>query len=184
MSIRDEINGRIAERRLYNLEPALASDPVERTMLISAEINDHLIGPWPNVTAAKRFGELRADLEAFVKGEKVAVCLDPYIARNAYMGRLDGPSDEVWDVRSRDPRPALRVFGRFAERDVFVALTWSPRSIPLLGYLRKPLGDKDSREWRDAIIECKAEWKKLFQAYEPIPGPNLHDYISTNVFLV
>jgi hypothetical protein len=126
MSIRDEINERIAEGRLFNLEPALASDPVERTMLISAEINSHLIGPWPNIIAAKRFGKLRADLEAFVKGEKVAVCLDPYVARNAYMGRLDQPNDEVWDVRSRDPKPALRVFGRFAERDVFVALTWSP----------------------------------------------------------
>jgi hypothetical protein len=77
MSIRVQINGRIAEGRLHNLEPVLPSDPVERTMLISAEINSLLIGPWPNANAAKRFGELRADLEAFVKGEKVAVCLDP-----------------------------------------------------------------------------------------------------------
>lgn len=74
------------------------------------------------------------------------------------MARTYPPADEVWDIRSRDPKPAMRVLGCFAETDVFVALVH--------GY-RKNLGGPRSRQWRDLIESCKAEWRKLFPRTYP-----------------
>lgn len=94
------------------------------------------------------------------------------------MARLDKPVDEVWDIRSIDPSPALRVFGRFADRDLFVALIWSPRSVEVPASQRLPLGPRNSVEWRNAIVECKAEWNKLFPSYSPIHGGGIQEYVK------
>ncbi len=100
------------------------------------------------------------------------------------MGRLNRPKDEVWDIRSIAPRPGIRIFGRFAERDVFVGLFWSPRSVEIPFSQRLPLGEKDSVEWKNAILECKSEWKKLFPSYQPVHGDEIHKYIETNFISV
>lgn len=183
MSIRDSISDRIAAGDLFPVEPAMPDDPVRRSMVVSLEIRQLLNGPWWSRGMARRCNELRADLEAFVKGDVIAVCLVPRRARAAYMARLDRPVDEVWDIRSRDPRPALRVLGRFADRDLFVALTCASRSKDVAWLPRAPLGNGYSREWRDAIVECKAVWRQLLHPYEPIHGDYVHDYLS-NAFPV
>jgi hypothetical protein len=90
------------------------------------------------------------------------------------MARLFPGVDEVWEIRSRDPKPGLRIFGRFAERNVFVALNWSDRT---------SLGPQGSREWATAIRTCKAEWRKLFATYEPISGMPLDDYAPISVLV-
>ncbi len=180
MSIRDLIDYWIDEGRLFRLEPILDSDPVERTLIISKEIFDLLEGPWQDDSWATRCGLLRGTLETFVKGQRIGVCLKPYAAAKAYMGRLDKPADEVWDIRAIDPCPALRVFGRFAERDLFVALIWSPRSVEIPISQRPPLGPGHSVEWRNAIVESKAEWNKLFPSYAPLHGDEIHEYIKDN----
>ena len=117
-----------------------------------------------------------------MKGDKIGLCLIPYEHATAYMGRLDSPEDEVWDIRSRDPNPGLRVFGRFAEIDTFVALNWDPRSVEW--HSRHPLVDRDSLYWHFAIIECQNKWKALFPNDNPIHGKDIHDYVSSNVFSV
>ena len=113
----------------------------------------------------------------------MTISWDPSKARDAKMGRLDPIADEVWDVRSQEPSPGLRVFSRFAEKDVLVALTCSPRSISVSWLDRLPLLGRDSRQWRDAIIECKRDWNILFPAYEPLRGDDLDDYISNAVLV-
>jgi hypothetical protein len=175
MSIRDEINKRIAERRLLTLEPTIPGDPVERTMLVSSELRGLLDGPWDSEATERRAGRLRADLERFITGQQVAMCLSPSAGATAYMRRLDRPSDEVWEIRSVDPRPAIRVFGRFAEIDVFVALNWAKRRV---------LGEGTSLQWHLAIIERQQMWGKLFPECEPIHGDSIRDYVSANAFLV
>src|SRR5260370_28792640 len=97
-------------------------------MLFSAELKALLDGPWDHEELRYRAGRLRADLEEFTKGKHITVCLEPFAAKSAYMGRLAPVADGVWDIRSRDPSPALRVVGLFAETDVFIALRWAPRS--------------------------------------------------------
>ena len=58
-----------------------------------------------------------------VRNDVMTVCWDPFKARDAKIGRLYPIADEVWDLRSQAPPPGLRVFCRFAEKDVLVALT-------------------------------------------------------------
>ncbi len=182
MSIRDEINRRLAEGALFLLQPVIAGDPVHRTMLISPEIGHFLSGPWDTVSEERRANRLRADLERFITGQFIGLCLTPYQAKTAYMGRLDRPEDEVWDIRSVDPSPALRVFGRFADTDVFTALLWQPRSADWAR--RKALGHRKSLEWQFAILECQKRWGHLFPGYDPLRGSDVRDYVSANAFLV
>jgi hypothetical protein len=184
MSIRDEINARIAEDRLFLLGLAVPGDPVMRTIVMAEEIRALIEGPWGRAALRRRAGRLRADLEEFVKGETIVACLEPFKAGSAYMGRLAPPTDGAWDIRSRDPTPALRVVGMFAEADVFVALRWAPRSKRPAWTSKASLGDRDSREWRDIIVQCKTDWTNLFHTYRPVTGGNIHAHISANVILV
>ena len=153
MSIHAEIIARGTEGRLFRLLPAVQARPVVRTMLLSAELNGVIFGQWPNVNERIRMAQLRRDLDRFVEGGIITVAAKPYKAGAAYLSRLDRAADEVWEIRSRHPKPGIRVFGRFAELDTFVALTWS---------LRGRLGGPTSLEWKDAIRECKAIWRQLF----------------------
>lgn len=186
MSIRDEINGRVGEvpPRLYRLERSLKSDPESRSMFLSEELNTLLNGPWSHEQLRYRAGRLRADLEEFIKGAQIAVCMKPFAAKSAYMGRLAPVEDGIWDLRSRDPSPSLRVVGLFAEPDLFIALRWAPRSRRVAWTVKPPLGARDSREWRDMIVQCKTDWTNLFHAYQPVTGDNINAYISDSVHVV
>lgn len=178
MSIQDVIAMRVQEGRLFCIEPTIDDDPVERHMFVSEEIFQLLEGPSKGVAMKRRRGFLRDDLERFIKGDSIRVCLTPFEARWAYMARLDKPSDEVWDIRSRDPSPGLRVLGRFAMKNVFIALLCAPRSVPVDWLLRDPLNDRVSTEWRTAIRECKVLWQQLFHPYTPHSGSTIDDYVS------
>ena len=45
---------------------------------------------------------------------------------------------------------------------------------------RSNLGGPDSRQWKDVIRACKAEWRKLFLTYPRHQGETLSDYLSEN----
>jgi hypothetical protein len=113
------------EGRLFLLSPAISL--VVRPMFVSQEIKDLVLGPWNDPEWAIRCGLLRADLDRFITGARIPVAARPYQARSAYIAQLDQPRDEAWEIRSRDPEPSIRVFGRFAMTNWFVALTWSKR---------------------------------------------------------
>jgi len=172
MSIRDQIRILVKDERLAFLPPLLASDPIERCIFLAEPVKEIILGPWADEDTEIRGKRLRAFLDQFTTGGTIEACLVPHLAKNAYLGRLKYPRDEVWDIRSRDPKPGIRVFGRFAEQDTFIALRWAKRA---------PCGDKYSREWRNQIKQCKADWRNLFPAYCALSGENLHDYISRNV---
>lgn len=177
MSIRDLINTHLGgpDPGLSLMRLSIAGDPVVRTIFLSKDLRVLLDGPWGDRSTERRVGRLRADLESFIKGEQIGLCLRPFEAGPAYMGLLDPPADGQFDIRSRDPQPGLRVFGGFPETDVFVALTWAAR---------QPLGVRGSREWRDECVRCKVAWRNLLHPYTPKTGTDIHDFISRNVFLV
>lgn len=183
MSIQDLIDQREREGRLFELRPRMPDDPIERSMYVSEEVWRLVDGPWADESMARRCGRLRADMEQFVSGRMVAISLTPYEAKTALFGLLDKPADGIFDFRSCDPSPGLRLFGAFAQADVFVALTCAPRSIPVEFLNRPPLKD-DAKLWAKAIRECKAEWRKLFHPYQPHTGGKASDYISADYLLV
>jgi hypothetical protein len=184
MSICAQIRECVQLGELHQLLPMLDSDPVERKVFISTEIKDALEGPWPNKTAERRLRELQGDLEAFVKGDIIGMCLTAFQHKTAYMGRLDMPKDEVWDIRSRRNSPALRVFGRFASVDTFIALRIRPRSVRVNWLNSEPLGGAESREWQFAIIETLQEWNRLLPNFNPPHGDDLSVYVSNKRFLI
>ena len=87
--------------------------------------------------------------------------------------RVDPISDRIWDIRSVDPSPGIRVLGGFAEKDTFVALEWD---------FRENLGGPKSKEWRDFIVRCSAHWRRLFGTYKPHEGEKTSDFLSKNYF--
>jgi len=154
------------------LPPANRLDPIRRSIFLGPDVFAGVVGPWPNEQAAIRGKALRAYLDRFTVGDTIPICLEPYIARTAYLGRLHPERNEVWDIRSTYPSPGLRIFGRFADVDVFVGLICRERL---------PLGDRNSPEWKWLIGQCKTDWRNLFPAHNAVFGGDIHDYISTNV---
>jgi hypothetical protein len=146
--------------------------------MVSKEIDELVrIGPWESQDWKSRGFALRADLDRFVDGSLINAVLPrkekPYEVKDAAYIRLLHPwADEVWEIRSVTTAPSIRVFGRFADQDLFVALTWSTRA-----ELARP-------PWRNAQVSCRTEWTKLFHPYPSLTGANLHDYIATDVVLV
>lgn len=183
MSIRDEIKHRISEGRLFLFQPKIPGGRVVRTIVMSTEINDLVNEPWPEGPEGVRRSFLRTDLEYFIGGGRINVCWEVGKGREHHqLGRLSPPEDEIWDYRSVTPPPALRLFCRFAEKDVLVVLTCSPRSVAVSWLDRLPLLDRASREWKLAKKECRAEWSKLFPTYPPLKKDSVHEYLS-NAFL-
>ena len=177
MSIYVELGARVNEGRLFAVPPPdLPGSTMERQLFVSQRIQMLLEGPWVNQEWAERCWGLEADLHRYVLGEMIAVRLPPSKSVAAYLALLEQPAppkDKVWELRSCVD-PQLRLFGQFAEKNRFVALTWEYRSY---------LGN-DADKWYAAMEECKAEWRKLFPAYDPLLGEHVHDYVSKKFIVV
>jgi hypothetical protein len=180
MSIQDEILSRVSEGRLHLLSPALAGSRLVRRIYVTPEVRNLIEGPWASASLEDRSGTLYADLEVFICGQYVPVALDP-IKGDSLLKRLF--ADEVWEFRSRAPKPGIRVLGRFAARDQFIAIDWYSRDeLPGPGGVKRwELGPTHTSTWDDAIERCKARWNVLFPAYKPLtadPSNDLDQYAS------
>lgn len=178
MSIVGLIRVAVARGQLFELKPQLESDPVARTMIYSKEIEALFAGVGQSEPARIRFQRLRADMEEFVKGGAVSICLEPFGARHEDFGLLSPPHEGLVDMRNRAPKPGLRLIGGFAKKDIYVALTCRPRSKPMdfIGY--PPLGDGGSAQWADARAFVKAEWQRLFGNEPRVTGSDPNDYFT------
>ena len=175
------VRAAVSEGRLYELNPTFESDPVRRAMLLHPTVASVLRGP----DRHPRMFRLQADLETFVKGERLAVSTVPFSHGTAYMGLLSPEKAGTWEVRSRDPQPGIRVLGRFAYKDVFVAFTWRLRSRKHPDWPNQtPLGDKNSFEYQLALIEVEERWADVFPGREAITGSDVRELLSERYHLV
>jgi len=177
--IYDVIADRVNEGKLFHVPHAMGF-PLMRRIVASGEINELIVGPWVTQEWKLRCLGLRADLDRFLDGTLINAALPskdkPYASKpNASMRLLHPWANEIWEIRSTNDKPSIRVFGRFADVNLFIALTWSKR---------KDLKEPTSRQWRDARVSCKTEWTKLLYPYSPLSGADLHDYISTDAVLI
>lgn len=175
MSIYDEIKVLEQDNRLFRLRPfvLLPGQREKRKIYVSEEIKAKIQGPWGDKGDEYRSGKVHADLMAFTSKHMMVVARNPRQGGASDMSRLLPPDREVWDIRSVDPKPGIRILGRFAEKDVFIGLTWE---------IRLYLKNFDSREWRDAIVRCAREWSLLFPAYAPLTGDYFGHYLTDAVF--
>lgn len=151
------------------MQPTLPSIPHRRIILVSRPLQEALEAELTDQAAAYRTGLLLNTLDTFIGGGLITVG-----GRNddAYMKLLEPEDEQVWEIRSVDPRPSVRVFGRFAEPDVFVATNKG---------LRTELGAFGSAEFRRAMTDCTREWGKCFHTWPAHSGEQINDFITENV---
>src|SRR5438128_8299530 len=137
MSIHDEVKARCDDGSIGRFEAeygAGAVTPAERgpgsgrILYVSYEITERL---WSDET---RWWDVATDCVLFVEGAELRVRRlghDRDAGPPAAMVRLEPrhPNEppEIWEMRPLMADPPLRLFGRFVDRDEFVALTWDDR---------------------------------------------------------
>jgi hypothetical protein len=81
-------------------------------------------------------------------------------------------------MRCRDPKPSLRVLGRFARPDIFVALDWWPRWNAVPWSPKAPLIDE--ARWTTAVSECEQKWNEVLPGISPVTGEKVEGYVTRN----
>lgn len=124
---------------------------------IHRQVDDHIGHVGRNV---------RGLLDYFIEGDPITVGWNPHEKGACLMARVDShdPGYEVWDVRALDPYPGARVFGAFAEFNVFVALTWCEK--------------EDGLDYVLEAESCIQKWKELFDLTRPHRGRFVGEYFK------
>lgn len=161
MSIDILIEQCAADRRLFQIHPYVPHTKIVRELYVSPSVKSYL------ESSQIRAGQLHGQLDSFIGGNKIVISMLPRNAGNAFFGLLEPPSNGLWDLRSIDPRPALRILGAFAKKDCFIGLVLRTRSTL-----------KTEKDWDVAITECKREWRVRFHALLPLTGGIPNDHFS------
>jgi hypothetical protein len=170
MSIRLMIKEWVNSGELIFLTPLLDFIPIRREIFVSKEILEALDGPWASRTDEKNAGRARALLDRFTEGAKISVRLPPSRDVTAQLALLEGAKDQVWEFRCCESTPQIRIFGHFADKDLFVAFFLVNRNdIPTYADFH-PLKE-----------ECKRRWRKYFPTYPTRVGSEADDYVSNCV---
>lgn len=112
----------------------------------------------------RRWAQLEADISRFIEGG---------LMTEALIKQLKPPKFEHWELRSRRPRPSLRIFGRFAKPDVFVG-THVDR--------RDRLGGMWSPEFEHEKLICEDHWNQagMLAPFSDPPEFRYESYITEN----
>ena len=161
MLIRDETKKHLEAGRLVPVKSRAFWTSEPRCFLLEKELDTELRLERTEPKDINRWAKLEADMSHFVEGG--------YINWNL-MKWLDPQKQEVWEFKSVRPKPSIRVFGRFAEPDVFVGTNYQ---------LRNKMKGKWSQEFWNEIGECEKIWADLFKS-DPLRGKIYSDYITKN----
>jgi hypothetical protein len=170
MSIRETIRDWHRSGELFLLSPAIPSTPSIRWIFTSKEVFEAVHGPWSSEKEQKNMMRARATFDAFISGQKISVRLPPSKNVTAQLAQLEEANDEVWEFRCREPSPQVRVFGRFAEKDLFIS------------FIKRNRDEFESNnDFLPVMEECKRHWRTFFPSYNPYRGSTADDYVSNCV---
>ena len=114
-----------------------------------------------------RLSGFREFLDGFLEGGYFSIADDPDCKpSDSMIARVKPVAEQFWDLRVTAPKPGIRAFGGFSERDTFVALTWDYREAI------------EARGFDTAVDECRDEWQRLFGNVTPFVGKTPDDYLS------
>lgn len=132
-----------------------------RHMYLERELHERLFHSYEDDSVEERHAQLQSDLEQFVTARR----LPP-----TYIRLLAPTSKGVWEIRSVQPNPGIRVFGLFIKKDSFLATHYE---------YRRELGGFNDRAWKLASRRSRGIWSKLFTTmYKPRLSDNIHELIS------
>jgi hypothetical protein len=162
MLIRERIKVHRLSGRLIPVKPRTAWSGEPRCFLLEKDLHATIVANRSLPEKFDRWAKLEADMSHFVEGGYINWGL---------MKWLDPQKQEVWELKSVRPKPSIRVFGRFAEPNVFVGTNLQ---------FRTDLKEKWSKEFWEEIFKCGEIWKSLFDDEGPFKGKLYTDYITVN----
>jgi hypothetical protein len=164
MIIREAIEAAKAAGALIPFNPPVGWSSKPRAFLMTQRLADQIADGLASADPRRveRWDRLRADIANFVENGLMTW---------ASMKWLDPHKFEHWEIKSRRPRPSLRIFGRFAEPNVFVGTHIIERT---------KLGKKWSQEWELEKLACEEGWKRALGNCPPFHGNNYEDYMTEN----
>jgi hypothetical protein len=174
MSIEELLKVRLDDGDLIEVTPIRGGPKGPRVVYATPQVFAQLEPTTATADYASSSGHLRRWLDGFTRGKRLVI--GPRRSRSCDMKQLEPTADEVWEIRKQD-QPSVRLFGRFIDKDAFVAtnmelvsnlfaVEWIVR-----GLSRWPI-------WKREIRNCKAVWRRLFLTYPPHTGSSLDDYLS------
>jgi len=167
MSIDDQILALVRSGSLVPLSPKHPSDSTVRPLLLRPSLFQDIVrGPWDDERERIRVSVvLRADMDEYVTGQPLLVTLNNRKDGKGFLKRLSDV-DEIWTLRSKK-KDGIRVFGRFARKDTFIATHWEYRRFI-----------KNRNDWAMEEARCIDIWQNLFQGTYPHTGTKVSDYVS------
>lgn len=170
MSIQEHIRSCLDHGRLHVHRPTDAGIAHVRIILLTPELREEIDAAVLDEHAGNRTGAFLADLDRFISGDLITIGDRRH--KHAFLKRLDPQGDQVWELRSVDPRPSVRAFGTFADSDTLVLTHMR---------LRTDLGGYKSRPFRDEIRRTRQIWQGIFAPYRPVASDKVTDYVTENV---
>lgn len=159
MSIEDEIVDKVSRGMLFPVLPRVPGTSVKRPMFVTEALQRVFDSDESDTAWELRVANLKADLDVFVEG----IPIHP-----KYLFALAPVRDSVWEIRSVQHQPSIRVLGLFAAKDVFIATNFA---------LRSDLEEWD-QSWKIAKRTALANWRRLFGSYRPVAGVDLTNICS------
>lgn len=166
MLIADAIKDLCDRRQLFEVESLDWRTARTRRVYVSPDIHRFLTHKSTDRGTNKDRRRLQALLDRFISGDFVSVALEPP-EMGTDIKRLSPASAEVWEFKVGTAKHLqFRVFGRFAERNVFLALT-GPTARASVDYAKE-------------IVRCQEKWRNLFGGQPPLYGRHEDDYVWPN----
>lgn len=162
----DAINTAKENGKLHAAKPIADWAGEPRAFLMCQPLYDAIQAGRTNLDDKERkvWAALEAAISHFIEGGRVTENLIKQLLPYKF---------EHWELRSRKPRPSLRVFGRFALPDVFVGTHVEPR---------KGLGGMYSPQFEHQKLVCEDHWKEagLPEPFTDAPQFRYERYITSN----
>ena len=163
MSINIALLEAVGKGLIVQLTPYVQTDKPIRKIYLASEINDAFLYyrelPYdPNNLEqnekVSRFAKFRADLDKFLVSPEID---------SEYMKQLVPNGKGVFEIRSVRPKPSIRAFGMFIEKDVFLITNYAER---------KELGGFKSYAFKQEIGECRKAWRAIFPNHGAKESPD------------
>jgi len=170
MSIQEHIRTCLDHGRLHVHRPLDPGAAHLRIVLLTPELREEIDAKLLDEHAGNRTGAFLADLDRFIGGDPITIGDRRH--KHAFLKRLDPQGDQVWELRSIDPKPSVRAFGTFAHTDILVLTHMR---------LRTELGGYKSRAFGNEIRRTRRTWQGIFAPYRPVASEKVTDYVTENV---
>src|SRR5262245_34073758 len=175
MSLHDEIEVNVNQGRLVRVEQLFVICPGLRVIYFTPKLKELLDGPWSDHKWEEHWNKVRQQIDEFIDGlpteRRITVRSSARKKSTCFMSLLDPEANEIWEIRCRDPKPGMRLFGSFVKKDVFVALIAAPHEFL-----------SSEEDWNRTIQQYKEKWAKHFSA-TAFRGSYPHDYLTDDVIL-